>query len=88
MGKIKNVMLSPEYKQIEEDVESFVEDRLKNYIPADTGKKTIHDPVWGSIDYSEWEMQLIDSPFISKIKRYKSSGVGYAHLPCCTTFQI
>ena len=74
MGKIKNVMNSPEYKEIEKDVESFVQERLKNYIPADTGKKTIHDPVWGSIDYSEWEMQLIDSPLFQRLRDINQVG--------------
>lgn len=68
MGKIKNVMSSPEYEEIERDIESFVKSKLENYIPADTGKKTIHDSVWGSIDYAEWEMQLIDSPLFQRLR--------------------
>jgi len=39
MGKINSVINSPEYKSIEADVESFVCEKLKDYIPADTGKK-------------------------------------------------
>jgi len=81
MGKIRNVMNSPEYKEIEKDVESFVKERLKNYIPADTGKKTIHDPVWGSIDYSEWEMQLIDSPLFQRLRDINQVGLAMLTYP-------
>ena len=53
MGKIRDIIRSPEYKKVETDIEDFVKEKLQGYIPVDTGKKTIHDPVWGSIDYSE-----------------------------------
>lgn len=81
MGKIKNVMSSSEYRQIEEDIESFVQTRLQNYVPADTGKKTIHDPVWGSIDYSEWEMQLIDSPLFQRLRDINQVGLAMLTYP-------
>lgn len=81
MGKIKNVMDSPEYKEIEKDIESFVMKRLDNYIPADTGKKTIHDPVWGSIDYADWEMQLIDSPLFQRLRDINQVGLAMLTYP-------
>ncbi|MEZ3435601.1 MAG: hypothetical protein K1W34_13440 [Lachnospiraceae bacterium] len=56
MGKVKDIIKSSEYKKVENDIENFVKQKLQNYVPMDTGKKTIHDPVWGSIDYPEWEI--------------------------------
>lgn len=81
MGNISNVMASPEYKEIEKDVESFVKSQLENYVPADTGKKTIHDPVWGSIDYSDWEMQLIDSPLFQRLRDINQVGLAMLTYP-------
>lgn len=81
MEKMKNITQSSEYKKIENDIENFVKSKLQNYIPADTGKKTIHDPVWGSIDYSEWEMQVIDSPLFQRLRDINQVGLAMLTYP-------
>lgn len=81
MGKIRDLIDSPEYKEIERDVENFVKEKLADYIPADTGKKTIHDPVWGSIDYSDWEMQIIDSPLFQRLRDINQVGLAMLTYP-------
>ena len=81
MGKIREIIESDEYKKLEKDVEEFVKAKLKNYIPADTGKKTIHDPVWGSVDYSDWEMQLIDSPLFQRLRDIHQVGLAMLTYP-------
>ena len=81
MGKVKDVINSPEYKKIENDVENFVKQKLQGYVPIDTGKKTIHDPVWGSIDYSEWEMQIIDSPLFQRLRDINQVGLAMLTYP-------
>lgn len=81
MEKMKNITQSSEYKKIENDIENFVKSKLQNYIPADTGKKTIHDPVWGSIDYSEWEMQIIDSPLFQRLRDINQVGLAMLTYP-------
>lgn len=81
MGKVKDIIESPEYKKIENDIETFVKQKLQNYVPMDTGKKTIHDPVWGSIDYSEWEMQVIDSPLFQRLRDINQVGLAMLTYP-------
>jgi len=49
MGKVKDIIKSPEYKKVENDIENFVKQKLQNYVPVDTVKKTIHDPVLGPV---------------------------------------
>ena len=81
MWKVKDIFMSPEYKKVENDIEDFVKQKLQNYIPADTGKKTIHDPVWGSVDYSEWEMQIIDSPLFQRLRDINQVGLAMLTYP-------
>lgn len=81
MGKIKDILRSPEYKKVESDIEGFVKEKLQGYIPAVTGKKTIHDPVWGSIDYSEWEMQIIDCPLFQRLRDINQVGLAMLTYP-------
>jgi len=75
MKKLKEVIKSDEYKKIEKDVEDFVKQKLHNYVPIKVGKKTIHDPIWGSIDYSNWEMQIIDSPLFQRLRDINQVGL-------------
>lgn len=81
MGKVRDIIESPEYKKVENDIENFVKQKLQNYVPVDTGKKTIHDPVWGSIDYSEWEMQIIDSPLFQRLRDINQVGLAMLTYP-------
>lgn len=81
MGKIKNIIESPEYKKVENDIEKFVKQKLKNYVPVNTGKKTIHDPVWGSVDYLDWEMQIIDSPLFQRLRDINQVGLAMLTYP-------
>ena len=81
MGKVKDIIKSPEYKKVENDIENFVKQKLQNYVPMVTGKKTIHDPVWGSIDYSEWEMQIIDSPLFQRLRDINQVGLAMLTYP-------
>ena len=81
MGKIKDILRSPEYKKVESDIEGFVKEKLQNYVPADTSKKTIHAPVWGSVDYLEWEMQIIDSPIFQRLRDINQVGLAMLTYP-------
>lgn len=81
MSKINDVINSKEYKNIEKDVNSFVEKKLEKYIPSYVSEKTIHDPVWGSINYSEWEMQIIDSPLFQRLRDINQVGLAMLTYP-------
>lgn len=81
MNKILDVINSDEYKAIEIDINNFVRDKLCNYKVSITSKKTIHDPVWGSIDYQAWEMQLIDSPLFQRLRNVNQVGLAMFTYP-------
>lgn len=69
------------YKDITKDVNVFVEGRLSGYDVYGIEGKTIHDPIWGSNEYSEWEMQLIDSPIIQRLRSISQVGLAVLTYP-------
>jgi len=71
----------PKYKKIETDIEAFVKGRLDEYQPVLTVGKTIHDPIWGSVEYSDWEMQLIDSPLFQRLRDINQVGLAMLTYP-------
>ena len=81
MGKISDLLNCEEYKIIEKDINEFVLQKLKDYKPADTAAKTIHDSVWGSIEYSSWEMQIIDSPIFQRLRDVNQVGLAMLTYP-------
>ena len=69
------------YKKIEKQVESFVKEKLKGYKPEKIKKKTIRDSVWGSIEFSDWEIQLIDTPLFQRLRDIYQIGLVYFTYP-------
>lgn len=81
MGKITELIKSQEYKTIEKDVNDFVSEKLNEYFPADTEGKTIHDSIWGSVEYSAWEMQIIDTPLFQRLRDINQVGLAMLTYP-------
>lgn len=69
------------YIEISNDVNSFVQAKLAGYNTNGIEAKTIHDPIWGSTEYSEWEMQLIDSPLIQRLRNISQVGLAVLTYP-------
>ena len=69
------------YIELSKDVDKFVQEKLEKYSTKDIEAKTIHDPIWGSIEYSEWEMQLIDSPLIQRLRGISQVGLAVLTYP-------
>ncbi len=69
------------YQEISKDVNNFVNSKLEDYNTNGIESKTIHDPIWGSTDYSEWEMQLIDSPLIQRLRNISQVGLAVLTYP-------
>lgn len=69
------------YKEISEDVNKFVSSKLDGYDVYGIEAKTIHDPIWGSNEYSEWEMQLIDSPLLQRLRNISQVGLAVLTYP-------
>lgn len=81
MNLVRKLKDTPEYKRIEADVEEFVKEQLANYTAGNIEGKTIHDSVWGSIEYSEWEMQVIDSPLMQRLRDIHQVGLAMLTYP-------
>lgn len=69
------------YKSISREVDIFVKSKLQNYSVDGIEAKTIHDPIWGSNKYSEWEMQIIDSPLIQRLRGISQVGLAVLTYP-------
>jgi len=69
------------YIEISKDVNNFVKAKLAGYSTNGIEAKTIHDPIWGSTEYSEWEMQLIDSPLIQRLRNISQVGLAVLTYP-------
>lgn len=78
MRELKNNIY---YKTISDDVNNFVSEKLKDYDISGIESKTIHDPIWGSNEYSEWEMQLIDSPLLQRLRNVSQVGLAVLTYP-------
>lgn len=81
MGTAKEILDLKSYKTLSEDVNVFVESKLKNYIPPITGSKVIHDPVWGSVEYANWEIQIIDTPLFQRLRDICQVGLAMLTYP-------
>lgn len=61
--------------RLEEKINSFVGGLLDGYIPEKNDGKFIHDPIWGSVFYSAWEVQIIDSPVVQRLRGIHQLGM-------------
>ena len=78
---MRDLQKKDSYKEISKDVNVFVESKLNGYDVYGIEAKTIHDPIWGSNEYSEWEMQLIDSPIIQRLRNISQVGLAVLTYP-------
>ncbi len=56
-------------------INSFVERTLTGYKVPPSGEKVIHDPIWGSVLYKSWEIKLIDSPLLQRLRDVHQLGM-------------
>ena len=78
---MKELKKRKSYNDISADIDNFVKSKLDGYSTIGIEAKTIHDPVWGSTEYSEWEMQLIDSPLIQRLRNISQVGLAVLTYP-------
>jgi len=78
------------YKEFEKRVNEFVETFLSNYVPIkhvgnassdNDGSKVIHDPVWGTTLFYRWELQLLDSPLLQRLRNISQLGLSFSTYP-------
>ncbi len=62
-------------------IDCFVSDLLKDCRPSKSGDKVIHDPIWGSVVYHAWEIQLIDTPLLQRLRGISQLGMASLTYP-------
>ncbi len=70
------------YKVFEDKINFFVKNVLNGYTPVDyTSNKVIHDPVWGTMMFFPWEMKILDSPLLQRLRRINQVGLAVLTYP-------
>lgn len=70
------------YQEFESKVNQFVDYLLDNYIPVkNTYNKVIHDPVWGTMMFYPWELQVLDSPLLQRLRKINQVGLAVLTYP-------
>lgn len=70
------------YKEFDTKVDDFVKLYLNGYTPSGNDKnKVIHDPVWGTTLFYPWELQLLDSPLLQRLRNVSQLGLATLTYP-------
>lgn len=70
------------YLEFQKRVNDFVSQLLEGYIPKIyTHTKIIHDPVWGTMMFYPWELQIIDSPLLQRLRKINQVGLAVLTYP-------
>ncbi len=76
-------------KEFQSRIEAFTNQFLAHYSPTPfrddiRKKKVIHDPVWGSNRFHAWEIAILDSPLLQRLRRIKQVGMAHLVYPTAT----
>ncbi len=70
------------YEEFNKRAEVFVNKMLMCYKPASYNEiKVIHDPVWGTIKFNSWELQILDSPLLQRLRNINQLGLAVLTYP-------
>jgi len=70
-------------KVFEERVNKFVTDSLDGYNPEGhvKGSKSIRDAIWGTNRFYPWEVAILDSPVLQRLRDIHQTGLAYLVYP-------
>lgn len=64
------------YKDFDTRVNAFVNSYLSQYLPCSYDEtKVIHDPVWGTCLFYRWELEILDSPLLQRLRNISQLGL-------------
>ena len=70
------------YEEFNTRAEVFVNKMLIDFKPASYREiKVIHDPVWGTIKFYPWELQILDSPLLQRLRSINQLGLAVLTYP-------
>jgi HD superfamily phosphohydrolase len=63
-------------------VDSFVASSLSGYAPETHAKdKSIRDAIWGTSHFHPWEVAILDSPLLQRLRDIRQTGLAYLVYP-------
>ncbi len=70
------------YREFEAHANEFVSKLLHDYKPQKyKSSKVIHDCVWGSVMFYPWELQIMDSPLLQRLRNINQLGLALYTYP-------
>ncbi len=70
------------YRDFSARADGFVASVMAGYSPQHFRRsKVIHDCVWGTVMLCPWELQLVDSPLLQRLRRINQLGLAMATYP-------
>jgi uncharacterized protein len=70
--------------QFQERIDCFLQKLLDKPIDKDYSSKIIHDALWGTTKFFSWEIALIDTPLMQRLRRIHQIGLAYLIFPSAT----
>lgn len=67
---------------LEQGVNEFVQACFKNCSPAARKSKFVHDPIWGTIEVKGYEVALLDTPLLQRLRFIHQTGFVFQTYPC------
>lgn len=70
---------------LKNEIEEFAEEYLNRYpTPKVKREKVIHDTLWGTILFNDYEVDLIDTPLIQRLRQIRQTAFTYLTYPSST----
>ncbi len=70
------------YNDFQAHAERFTAQSLNGYKASKYREiKVIHDPVWGTIKFYPWELQILDSPLLQRLRNINQLGIAVLTYP-------
>lgn len=78
----------PSVLEFKTRVETFVDRLLAGHTVRETKSKIVHDALWGTTRYEPWEVAVMDSPLLQRLRHIHQTGLAYLLYPtaCHTRF--
>ena len=70
------------YEEFGSKAEAYIAQILSGFTAADYKDiKVIHDPVWGTMKFYPWELQVLDSPLLQRLRNINQLGLAVLTYP-------
>ena len=76
------------YMEFAAHTDRFVRRMMQGYKPAGYREiKVIHDPVWGTMKFYPWELTVLDSPLLQRLRNINQLGLAVYTYPSARLLQ-